>query len=215
MPAVKVANYAFENEGDLNFVKRNQEWFDHTPSYSYGAAFADLDGDGDLDYVVNNLNDEHFLSRGYTSSVDPVVHFGLSAYVMVDSIRVTWQAGDHISHLRNIEANQLVEIDERDAIPSHMDSQSQEDTEYPFSRLEGVISYDHQQDDFIDFFYSQSIIPHKVSQIGPCMQKGDLNNDGLEDIIVGATNTLPTRVFLRDSNRFVETEIEGLSTRKG
>ena len=195
----------YDNEGDLNFVKRNQEWFDETPSYSYGAKV-------ELWCKGNYQFQEHFLSRGYASSVDPVVHFGLSAYLMVDSLRVTWPAGDHISYLRNIEANQLVEIDERDAIPSHMDSQSQEDTEYPFSRLEGVISYDHQQDDFIDFFYSQSIIPHKFSQIGPCMQKGDLNNDGLEDIIVGATNTLPTRVFLRDGNKFVETEIEGLTT---
>ncbi len=46
------------------------------------------------------------------------------------------------------------------------------------------------------------------------MQKGDLNNDGLEDIIVGATNKLPTRVFLRDGNKFKETEIEGLTNLK-
>ncbi len=127
-PAVKAPNHAYENEGDFKFVKKNKEWFDEIPSYSYGAAFADLDNDGDLDYVVNNLNDEafiyrnkttenakeksnfiriklkgkedntfafgakvelwsggnyqfheHFLSRGYISSVDPIVHFGLSS----------------------------------------------------------------------------------------------------------------------------------------
>ena len=92
--------------------------------------------------------------------------------------------------------------------------QNPKDAELLFSRVDSVIEYIHKQDDFIDFYYSQRIIPHKFSQIGPRMQKGDLNNDGLEDIIIGATNTLPSKVFLRDGNIFKETEIEGLTNLK-
>jgi hypothetical protein len=263
MPAVKVGNYSFENEGDLHFIKRNQEWFDEVPSYSYGAAFADLDNDGDLDYVVNNLNDEAFLyknntveqgkeeanflriflkggeknsmaigakvelwcqgsyqylenfpSRGYASSVDPVVHFGLSEHSMVDSLKVTWPAGDHFSSLEDVEANQLVEIDEKEARSAVAADMEWEQDDYLLSEEFGVLSYEHRQEDYIDFHLSQSIIPHKFSQIGPCMQKGDLNNDGVEDIIIGATNSLPTRVFIREGDSFTETEVKGLSTRK-
>ena len=126
-PPVKVQNFAFENAGELSFINRSKEWLPDIPSFSYGASFVDLDNDGDLDYVTNNINDkafimrnftvekssrkanyikikltgkdgntmalgakvelwangkyqfhEHFLTRGYASSVDPVIHFGLA-----------------------------------------------------------------------------------------------------------------------------------------
>ena len=142
LPPTKQPNHAYENLGDLRFRKISDEWFDkQRPSFSYGAAFVDLDKDGDLDYVTNNTNDrafiyrnttreadpgksnylrikligqgdntvafgvkvdlwsggqhqfqEHFLSRGYVSTVDPTVHFGLAEHTMVDSIKVSWPA---------------------------------------------------------------------------------------------------------------------------
>ena len=141
---LKIPNVAFENTGDHRFVKRT-DWLPRLPSFSYGASFADLDNDGDLDYVVNNINDEafilrnttvekskgkcqfykdqtdrkrrqyngyrckgelwskgkyqfteHFLTRGYASSVDPVIHFGLSQDNTIDSIKVTWPASGNI-----------------------------------------------------------------------------------------------------------------------
>jgi hypothetical protein len=262
LPSVKAPNHAYENLGNLCFAKTNK-WFDEVPSYSYGASFVDLDGDGDLDYVTNNTNDkafiyknktierdkenshflrikligkesnpfafgakvelwsgelyqfqEHFLSRGYVSSVDPVVHFGLAEKNMVDSIKVTWPSTNNISCIRNIQANQVIEIDEKNSITPDEYRKNPGDPVYIFSRVDGVIDYIHQQNDFIDFHYSQNIIPHKFSQIGPRMQKGDLNHDGLEDIIVGSTNIMPTKVFLRVGNEFKETEIEGLTVLK-
>lgn len=263
LPSVKAHNFAFENIGPYSFTDRSKEWFNKTPSYSYGAAFVDLDNDGDLDYVTNNLNDEafiyknttvdrggvetnyirlqllgignntsafgakielwcgdqyqfqeHFLSRGYISSMDPVVHFGLSATTVIDSIKITWPSTGNLSILKNIPVNQLLEIEENSAAPVQVLSAIPDNPGLLFSKITGVLEYHHEQDDFIDFYYYQTIIPHKFSQIGPRMQKGDLNGDGLLDIIIGSTNTLPTMVYLRNGDIYTRAEMEGLTNQK-
>ncbi|WNJ17662.1 VCBS repeat-containing protein [Pontibacter sp. G13] len=61
IPVVKISNYAYRNLGELQFEDATQSWGLSRPSFSHGAAFADLDGDGDLDYVVNNMNDAAFV----------------------------------------------------------------------------------------------------------------------------------------------------------
>ena len=63
IPAVKITNYAFRNRGDLTFEDVTGQWGITRPSFSNGAAYADLDNDGDLDYVVNNINDSAFVYR--------------------------------------------------------------------------------------------------------------------------------------------------------
>jgi hypothetical protein len=61
IPVVKTANYAFRNGGNLAFEDVTEAWGMKVPSFSNGAAYADLDNDGDLDVVVNNINDEAFV----------------------------------------------------------------------------------------------------------------------------------------------------------
>lgn len=57
MPSTKLANYIFRNNHDLTFTNTQQLWGMETPSISNGAAYADLDNDGDLELIVNNIND--------------------------------------------------------------------------------------------------------------------------------------------------------------
>jgi hypothetical protein len=262
-PALKVPNFAFENTGNLNFVNKSKEWLPDVPSYSYGAAFVDLDNDGDLDYITNNLNDEpfilknttmeksdgktgflkikltgkghntmavgakvemwskgiyqyteHFMTRGYASSVDPTVHFGLPANSVIDSLKVTWPASGEISLLKNIKSNQQIELNENEAKPLNTPNRISDTTNYLFTKRDGMINYTHDQRDFIDFFLHQNIIPHKFSQIGPIIAKGDINKDGLEDLVIGSTNIVPTKVLLRKGNEFKETLFSGLTTQK-
>lgn len=261
-PSIKVNNFAFENT-DLFHFKKRKDWLPDVPSYSYGASFVDLDNDGDLDYVTNNLNDEafilrnetveksrnkagfiklklagkhgntmalgakielwsngsyqfseHFLSRGYASSVDPVVHFGVGNNRMIDSIKITWPSTGKISLLRNLKPGQTIEVKEENSVPSATQLHKTITSTLLFARYDSALNYRHEQNDFADFFLNQKIIPHKFSQIGPVMIKGDIDKDGREDIIVGSTNNSPTKVFLRKGPGFKEAYYEGLTAKK-
>ena len=61
IPMIKIPNYAFKNKDGISFDNVSPIWGLSTPSFSNGAAYADLDNDGDLDMIVNNINDESFL----------------------------------------------------------------------------------------------------------------------------------------------------------
>lgn len=63
IPKVKIANYAFRNNGNLGFENVTKIWGFDAPSFSNGAVWVDLDNDGDLDYVVNNIDDKAFLYK--------------------------------------------------------------------------------------------------------------------------------------------------------
>jgi hypothetical protein len=133
---------------------------------------------------------------------------------VIDSIKVTWPASGNTSVLKNVKANQIIEINESNSLPAGLPLAVSNKTDLMFIRCDSVLNYKHLQTDFADFFLDQNIIPHKFSQIGPRMTKGDLNKDGLEDIIIGSTNKIPTTVFIRRVKGFEKSEIEGLSTLK-
>ncbi|WP_394767887.1 FG-GAP repeat domain-containing protein, partial [Ferruginibacter sp.] len=63
IPEVKIHNYGFKNNGNLTFTDASEKWGINTPTFSNGAAYVDLDNDGDLDFVVNNINDEASIYR--------------------------------------------------------------------------------------------------------------------------------------------------------
>ena len=243
IPVVKIPNYAFKNNGDLTFSDVTKSWGMSTPSFSNGAAFADLDNDGDLDYVVNNINDVAFVYenslyqdsreaageqnnfinaklvgsadnrdaigtklnfyydsgkmqyveqsfyRGFLSSVDETIHVGLGKIKEVDSILVQWPDG-LIAKLEKVKANQILTIEYKKqpgTSPTPIAGENaMQATLVERANRKLKIFYKHEEEDKIDFNL-QRTLPHKFSQAGPGICVGDINNDGLDDFIIGGS----------------------------
>src|SRR5688572_3932439 len=243
IPAVKLRNYAFRDNGDLTFADVTSDWGIELPTFSNGAAYADLDNDGDLDYVVNNINDSahvyrnnleknntsNFLRirlkneksneeglgafveikygdskiqvheqtpyRGYLSTMEPFIHFGLGKDTLVKNIKISWPDGK-VQMLANIRSNQVITI-EKDVNLSI----AADDTSTVQPLLHDVtsttgISFLHSERDYIDFSV-QKLLPHKFSQYGPAIAVGDVNGDYLEDFFVSGSYGYSGRFFLQ------------------
>lgn len=233
----KLPNYFFRGNGDLTFTDVSSAWGFDEPSIANGAAYADLDNDGDLDLVVNNMNDKagiyrnnaerlgnNFVSvklagkenkfaygarvtvfagknafvrevlpvRGFQSSVDPVLHFGLGAADHVDSVVVRWPAGGYQT-MRGVPVNQRVDIAEAD----DADNVILESSPAWFTDATDVPDFTHEENEFIDFNI-QSLLPRKYSTMGPALAMADVNGDGLVDLFAGGAKGQSASLFLRD-----------------
>jgi hypothetical protein len=75
IPQIKLRNYAYRNNGDVTFSNKTFEWGLGIPSFSNGAAFADLDNNGTMDLIINNINDEASIYKNTVNSHDSTYHY--------------------------------------------------------------------------------------------------------------------------------------------
>ena len=240
-PTSNVINYMFHNNGS-SFTNVASDWGLSQASNSNGAVYADLDNDGDLDLIVNNIDlpafiyrneattsdENRFLkfrlegegkntigigakislytgetvqlleqmpTRGYQSSVSPILHMGLGKSGKVDSLSIHWLSGK-TEWLKDVQANQLLTLKEENASPQP--ASSPKITTLFTSTTSPIKST--LAANAINDFKRQPLLVNPLSFTTPILASADVNGDGLEDIYVGNQAKVAGQLFLQQKN---------------
>ena len=239
LKSTPLTNYAFEYIGDYKFENTSDKWGFNFSGYSNGMSYGDLDNDGDLDVIVNNINDNaslyenntnssHYIeiklqgpkndklglnakvylytdlsepfqftefqtSRGFQSSVEPIIHFGLKPNEKPTKIEIIWNDGNQqiVSNINKSTLNTIAYKKQNENVEFQKEALIIKDIS-----AETNLNYVHKEVIFDDY-KKQILIPHKLSQLGPALAKADVNSDGFEDIYIGGAHNQSGEIYLQ------------------
>jgi len=240
----------FEGQENVQFADRSDSWLPKGAKVSNSAAWGDLDGDGDLDLVTNNLNEaaslyintgkkkgnfltvqlqgtgkntqgvgaqvtayaqgkayyrELFPNRGFQSSSEPKVFFGLGDLEKIDSLTIRWAEGD-VQRLGEQKTNQHLKV--AFAPQSKEEKKSANREAQLFEKVEGRlgIAFDHKEDNY-SHFNREKLIPYSVADRGPALVEADLNGDGQKDLLFGGSKYFPPQLFVQSDSSYYAAEV--------
>ncbi len=243
-PSTPQVNFLFKNGGNWQFENLAETMGMAQATFSTGSAYGDLDNDGDLDLVVNNLNERAFVFqntssdsnsgnylildlgnafgakvtafskdkqffqeyqpvKGYMSSVDPRLHFGLGQIEKLDSVQIIWPDGK-ISLISDVASNQFLKLS-----PETQTKSTVKPTPVHSQILrskESKIPFRHVESDFVDFDRDRLRF-WMISREGPKAAKADVNDDGLDDLFIpGARGQASSLLLQTPSGEFIESQ---------
>ncbi|PWT97729.1 MAG: RNA-binding protein [Bacteroidetes bacterium] len=214
------AAYAdLDNDGRLDLVvnKMNEEagiYQNQSPPKNYleislKGSGKNSFGIGAKIYVFSNGKmqmQEQMLTRGFQSSVSPVLHFGLDSVSIADSLIVVWP-DLKFQKLNRIKSNQILKLNQENA-SGFFSEEILFPVKTPFLKnisSELGINWKHHENEFYDF-NNQYLIPHEESTLGPKMAVGDINGDGLDDFFVcGARGSAGAMFVQTKEGKFIQT----------
>jgi len=245
MPDGSSHPYLFKGDGKLSFEDVSEAWgTGNKKGYFNGASYADLDNDGNLDLVINCINEkalilknnapkksyisinfkgdglntngigckayvfqkeklqyqELMLTRGFESSSDTRLHFGLNASAVIDSILVIWP-NQRFQVLKDVSGNKQITFQQKDASGVFNDNLYFKSIPDLYTNVNSDISvnWQHKEDVFTDFNV-QYLIPHEESTRGPKIAVADVNGDGLDDFYACGAKGQPGALMIQQSS---------------
>ena len=244
MPDGSSHPFVFQNTGNTRFIDRSAEWGTAAlHGYFNGAAYADLNNDGNLDIVINCLNapatilqnhaprqhwlniafdgaagnrfgigakayvysagatqyQQLMLTRGFQSSVEPRLHFGLGRSPRADSILIIWP-DQHSQWLHNQKADTTLTVHQQAASTVHQHAATQiSPSPQPQTTAETTLPWRHHENPYIDF-KQQYLIPHMESTRGPRLAVADVNGDSIDDLFVCGARGQPGALLIQNPN---------------
>ncbi len=139
---------------------------------------------------------EHYLTRGFQSSMAPGLHFGVGNTENIDEVTVVWPDGK-TQILRNIKPDQTLVLNYSEAKNGEP---VQEPSQKMFTDITDItLLFAHKENPYDDF-EKESLLPHKMSQQGPAFTVGDVNADGLDDFYLGGALGHSGNLFLQNSD---------------
>lgn len=247
MPSKKMSNYIFKNNQNLTFQNVSKTWGLDKAINSNGAAYADLDNDGDLDLVVNNQGEEasiyknnttknfititlkgpkentfgigatlslfadklqqskqHFISRGFQSSVTSKMTFGLDNIKNIDSLIIDWGNGKS-QKILNPKINSNLKINYKNASENKTNKKKKKNHFIQINPFDIGIDFIQKENNFDDFKL-QLLLPQKQSEKSAALSIGDVNNDGLDDFFVGNAKGQKAALYIQNKiGKFTKT----------
>ena len=235
-PGLEQTHIGLKNNAGRGFLDYSRQWGLDQKGISFGAAFGDLDGDGDLDLVYINYqsgvtvlrNDSQeghrvlidlkgvksnrygvgakvtvktaagvqartlTLARGYMSSSEPVIHFGLGEQTQIEELKINWPSGQK-QVFQNLASDRRYIITESE---SGAQKSSPQEPAVQFKEISAQIGLNLRwPQENVEETATQKLLPHTLNRVGPALAVSQSGPDAEIEIVAGGTTKEPAKIL--------------------